>query len=216
MRPHLSIRGCVRPSIGRSVRPSIRHAFVKIAENRVMQAEDASYVVYSALLLGAQWNLVGRHSRRKFKWNWSRRTDQPNLHLVEIISQLGRFENESFFVLNRRALTRWALVLDLSQKIQTPILFGFYNFSIINFLVGLAGERNIGPIAVKHSSQKPVHKMDLCIKFQLDLMKCAKVTPFFPISIGRSIGPVCINIFLWNVQNPSALPRGTYIQKIMR
>ena len=179
MRPSLPIRWCVPPSIGQSVRPSIWHAFVKIAENRVMQAEDASYVVYTALLLGVWRDLVGRHSRRKFKWNWSRRTDQPNWHLVEIISQLGRFENESFFVLNRQALTRWALVLDLSQKIRTPILFGFYNFSIINFLVGLAGERNIGPIAVKHSSQKPVNKMDLCIKFQLDQMKCAKVTPFF-------------------------------------
>ena len=45
MRPRISLRGCVRPS----VRWSARDAFVKIAENGVMQDEDASYVVYTAL-----------------------------------------------------------------------------------------------------------------------------------------------------------------------
>ena len=49
MRPRISIRGCVRPSVGPSVRPSVRNAFVKIAENGVMQDGDASYVVYTTL-----------------------------------------------------------------------------------------------------------------------------------------------------------------------
>ena len=49
MRPRISIRGCVRPS----VRPSVRNAFVKIAENGVMQDGDASYVVYTALFADA-------------------------------------------------------------------------------------------------------------------------------------------------------------------
>ena len=57
MRPRISIRGCVRPSvgplvrqsIGRSVGPSVRNAFVKIAENGVMQDEGASRAVYPAL-----------------------------------------------------------------------------------------------------------------------------------------------------------------------
>ena len=47
MRSHISIRGCVRLSVRRSV----RDAFVKIAENGVLQDGDASYVVYTALLL---------------------------------------------------------------------------------------------------------------------------------------------------------------------
>ena len=42
MRPRISIRGCVRPLV--------RNAFVKIAENGVMQEGAASYVVYTALL----------------------------------------------------------------------------------------------------------------------------------------------------------------------
>ena len=46
MRPRISIRGSVRPSVRRSV----RDAFVKIAENGMMQDGDASYVVYTALL----------------------------------------------------------------------------------------------------------------------------------------------------------------------
>ena len=50
MRPRISIRGCVRPSVRRSVGPLVRDAFVKIAENGVMQDGDASYVVYTALL----------------------------------------------------------------------------------------------------------------------------------------------------------------------
>ena len=45
MRPRISIRGCVRPSVHRSV----RDAFVKIAKNGMMQDGDASYVVYTAL-----------------------------------------------------------------------------------------------------------------------------------------------------------------------
>ena len=65
--PSISIRGCVRPSVRPLVRPSVRwsvgpsvrHAFVKIAENGVMQlcsyavmryaVRGASYVVYTAL-----------------------------------------------------------------------------------------------------------------------------------------------------------------------
>ena len=50
---HLYKRVC--PSVGRSVRrsvrPSVRDAFVKIAENGLMQDEDASYVVYTALFI---------------------------------------------------------------------------------------------------------------------------------------------------------------------
>ena len=49
MRPRISIRGCARPLVRRSVGPSVRNAFVKIAENGVMQDVDASYVVYTAL-----------------------------------------------------------------------------------------------------------------------------------------------------------------------
>ena len=45
-----SVRWSIRRSVGRSVRPSVRDAFVKIAENGVMQDGDASYVVYTALL----------------------------------------------------------------------------------------------------------------------------------------------------------------------
>ena len=41
----VSVRLLVRPSVG----PFVRHAFVKIAENGVMQDEDASYAVYTAL-----------------------------------------------------------------------------------------------------------------------------------------------------------------------
>ena len=53
MRPRISIRGCVRPLVRPSVRPLVRpsvgNAFVKIAENGVMQDGDASYVVYTTL-----------------------------------------------------------------------------------------------------------------------------------------------------------------------
>ena len=37
------------PSVGPSVGPSVHDAFVKIADNGVMQDGDASYVVYTAL-----------------------------------------------------------------------------------------------------------------------------------------------------------------------
>ena len=67
MRPRISIRGCVRPSVrpsvGRSVRPSVRDAFVKIAENGVMQDGDASYVVYTALLGSPVLNIVLREDK---------------------------------------------------------------------------------------------------------------------------------------------------------
>ena len=53
MRPRISIRGCVHPSVSLSVGPSVgrlvRNAFVKIAENGVMQDEGASRSVYPAL-----------------------------------------------------------------------------------------------------------------------------------------------------------------------
>ena len=39
----------VCPSVHRSIGPLVRYAFVKIAENGVMQNGDASYVVYTAL-----------------------------------------------------------------------------------------------------------------------------------------------------------------------
>ena len=44
-----SVGRSVRPSVRRSVRPSVRNAFVKIAENGVMQDEGASRAVYPAL-----------------------------------------------------------------------------------------------------------------------------------------------------------------------
>ena len=44
-------RPSVGPSVGPSVRPSVRNAFVKIAENGVMQDEGASRAVYPALFL---------------------------------------------------------------------------------------------------------------------------------------------------------------------
>ena len=61
MCPRISLRGCVRPSVGPSVRrsvgPSVRNAFVKIAENEKIRANlheirlrDASYVVYTAVV----------------------------------------------------------------------------------------------------------------------------------------------------------------------
>ena len=50
MRPRISIRGCVRPSVGPLVGRSVGNAFVKIAENGIMQDEGASRAVYPALL----------------------------------------------------------------------------------------------------------------------------------------------------------------------
>ena len=50
MRPRISRKGCVRPLVRRSV----RNAFEKIAENGVMQDEDASNVVYTALFFPFQ------------------------------------------------------------------------------------------------------------------------------------------------------------------
>ena len=48
---HLYKRVCpsVGPTVRPLVRPSVHTAFVKIAENGVMQDGDASYVVYTAL-----------------------------------------------------------------------------------------------------------------------------------------------------------------------
>ena len=43
----------VRRSVGPSVRPSVRNAFVKIAENGVMQDEGASRAVYPALFFAS-------------------------------------------------------------------------------------------------------------------------------------------------------------------
>ena len=75
MRPRISVRGCVRPSVRPLVRPfvrpsvgrSVRNAFVKIAENGVMQDGVASHVVYRALceetrvsLLSSKKNLPAR------------------------------------------------------------------------------------------------------------------------------------------------------------
>ena len=54
-----SVRRSVRPSVGPSFRRSVRNAFVKIAENGVIQDQDGdvSYVVYTALFLnGAKVN----------------------------------------------------------------------------------------------------------------------------------------------------------------
>ena len=44
-----SVGRSVGRSVRRSVGPSVRNAFAKIVENGVMQAEDASYVVNTAL-----------------------------------------------------------------------------------------------------------------------------------------------------------------------
>ena len=63
MRPRISIRGCVRPSVRPSVRRSVRDAFVKIAENGVMQDGDASYVVYTALFYGLS-EVCERHKQK--------------------------------------------------------------------------------------------------------------------------------------------------------
>merc|ERR1712228_199687 len=46
-----SIRPSVGPPVRPSVRPSVRNAFVKIAENGVMQDEGASRAVYPALFI---------------------------------------------------------------------------------------------------------------------------------------------------------------------
>ena len=45
----ISIEGCVRPSISRSVGPSVRNVFVKIAKNGIMRDQGASRVVYPTL-----------------------------------------------------------------------------------------------------------------------------------------------------------------------
>ena len=44
MRPHLYKRPCpsVRPSVGRSVGPLVRNAFVKIAEKRILNDLDSA------------------------------------------------------------------------------------------------------------------------------------------------------------------------------
>ena len=47
------VRWSVRWSVRPLVRPSVHNAFVKIAENGVMQDGDASYVMYTALFLDA-------------------------------------------------------------------------------------------------------------------------------------------------------------------
>ena len=46
-----SVRWSIGPSVGPLVGPSVHNAFVKIAENGVMQDGDASYVVYTALFI---------------------------------------------------------------------------------------------------------------------------------------------------------------------
>ena len=58
MRPRISrthLYKRVGPSVGPSVCRSIRHAFVKIAENGMMQEDDAFDVVYTALLNRMNW-----------------------------------------------------------------------------------------------------------------------------------------------------------------
>ena len=50
----MSIHWSVRPSIHPLVHRLVCNAFVKIAENGVMQDGDASYVVYTALLISEQ------------------------------------------------------------------------------------------------------------------------------------------------------------------
>ena len=71
MRPRISIRGCVRPSVRRSVGPSVRNAFVKIAENGVMQDEGASRAMYPALFLYGHIQILARTF-----------SDQTELHSV--------------------------------------------------------------------------------------------------------------------------------------
>ena len=48
-------------SVCTSVRPLVRNAFVKIAQNGIMQDEDASYVVYTALLVACTLRRVKAH-----------------------------------------------------------------------------------------------------------------------------------------------------------
>ena len=59
MRPLISIKGCVRPSIRWSIDPLVRRSVTllqeKHAENGVVQDEDASYVMYTALFLGLSY-----------------------------------------------------------------------------------------------------------------------------------------------------------------
>ena len=79
---HLYKRVCpsVGPSVGPSVRPSVgpsvRDAFVKIAENGLMQDEDASYVVYTALFFSF--------------WDWPK---QSRIHDSISPVRLGRGSN---------------------------------------------------------------------------------------------------------------------------
>ena len=61
MRPRISMKGCVGPS----VHPLVRNAFVKIAENGVMQDGDASYVVYTALFFNDYIKIVEIKKRRQ-------------------------------------------------------------------------------------------------------------------------------------------------------
>ena len=72
MRPRISIRGCVRPlvspSVGPLVGPSVHDAFVKIAENGVMQDGDASYVVYTALFYTCSKKLKKIDDLHQAKW----------------------------------------------------------------------------------------------------------------------------------------------------
>ena len=64
--PRISIRGFVRPSVGPSVGPSVRIAFVKIAENGVMQDEGASRAVYPALfIVELVYDAAGKHLSRE-------------------------------------------------------------------------------------------------------------------------------------------------------
>ena len=61
-------------SVGPSVGPSVRNAFVKIAKNGVMQDEDVSYVVYTAL-----FSTSFADFRRFYESVTDRRTDGHNL-----------------------------------------------------------------------------------------------------------------------------------------
>ena len=67
----------VRPSVRRSVRRSVRNAFVKIAENGVMQDGDASYVVYTALFISPRLMLKNRREKKSADGPTDHPTDRP-------------------------------------------------------------------------------------------------------------------------------------------
>ena len=69
MRPRISIRGCVRPSVcpcvHQSVHPLVRNALVKITVNGLMHVQDASYALRR--VYGLIPSFLGRNEAQQ-KW----------------------------------------------------------------------------------------------------------------------------------------------------